>query len=150
MVDHYCLKEHMPRFQYGGEILQKLIGLFNGLGWKDLITLFELLCNGQGHVLLGQVAQSLIQPVLEHFSGLGIHAVSGQPVPVPYHLHILSKHYSMLSKHTLFQFKAISPCINSTCPSKKISFQLFCKPLLGTGGCYKISLQSSLIQTESA
>jgi len=44
-------------------------------------------CRGQGHVPLDQVAQSSIQPGLEHFQGGGIHNFSGQPVPVPHHPH---------------------------------------------------------------
>ena len=40
--------------------------------------------HGQGHLLLDQVAQSPIQPGLEHFQGGGTHNFSRQPVPVPH------------------------------------------------------------------
>ncbi|KAK4818440.1 hypothetical protein QYF61_013127 [Mycteria americana] len=43
-----------------------------------------------GHLPLDQVAQSPIQPGLEHFQGWGIHSFSGQPVPVPHHPHMSS------------------------------------------------------------
>jgi len=43
--------------------------------------------HGQGHLPLGQVAQSPVQPGLGHFQGGGIHSFSGQPVPVPHHPH---------------------------------------------------------------
>jgi len=39
------------------------------------------------HLPLDQVAQSPIQPGLEHLQGGGIHSFSGQPVPVPHHRH---------------------------------------------------------------
>ena len=35
-------------------------------------------------MVLDQVAQSLIQPDLEHLQGRGIHSLSGQPVPAPH------------------------------------------------------------------
>jgi len=44
-------------------------------------------CHGQGHLPLDQVAQSPIQPGLEHCQGEGSHNFSGQPVPVPHHPH---------------------------------------------------------------
>ena len=56
------------------------------------ITEFQLPCPGQGHLPLDQVAQSPIQPGLEHLQGWGIHNFSGQPVPH----HPLSK--GLLSK----------------------------------------------------
>jgi len=40
--------------------------------------------HGKGLLPLDQVAQSHIQPSLEHFQGGGIHTFSGQPVPVPH------------------------------------------------------------------
>ena len=43
-------------------------------------------CNEQGHLQLDQVAQNHIQPGLDCLQGWGIHHVSGQPVPVFYHL----------------------------------------------------------------
>jgi len=41
--------------------------------------------HGLGHLPLDQVAQSPVQPGLEHCQGGGIHSFSGQPVPVPHH-----------------------------------------------------------------
>ncbi|KAK4814330.1 hypothetical protein QYF61_014844 [Mycteria americana] len=43
----------------------------------------------QGHLQLDQVAQSPIQPDLECFQGWGLRYLSGQPVPVPHHPHLL-------------------------------------------------------------
>ena len=40
-----------------------------------------------GHLPLDQVAQSPIQPGLEHSQGRGSHSFSGQHVPVPHHTH---------------------------------------------------------------
>ena len=45
-----------------------------------------LLCE-RGHLPLDQVAQSPIQPGLEHFQGAGIHNFSRQLVPVPHNTH---------------------------------------------------------------
>ena len=44
-------------------------------------------CHGQGHLPLDHVAQSPIQPGLEHCQGGDIHIFSGQPLPVPHHPH---------------------------------------------------------------
>ena len=44
-------------------------------------------CHGQGHLSPDLVAQSPIQPGLEHCQGGGSHSFSGQPVPVPHHPH---------------------------------------------------------------
>jgi len=41
----------------------------------------------QGHLPLDHVAQSSIQPGLEHCQGRGSHSFSGQPVPVFNHTH---------------------------------------------------------------
>jgi len=43
------------------------------------IIWFQPLCHEQGHLPLDQVAQSSIQPGLEHCQGGGIHSFSGQP-----------------------------------------------------------------------
>ena len=47
-------------------------------------------CSEQGHLQLAQVAQSPVQPGLEHFLGWDLHYLSGQPVPVLRHPHILA------------------------------------------------------------
>ena len=44
-------------------------------------------CHGQGHLPPDQVAQSPVQPGLEHFQGAGSHSFSGQPGPGPHHPH---------------------------------------------------------------
>jgi len=45
-------------------------------------------CHEQGHLLLDQVAQSPVQPGLEHCQGWGIDHLSGQPVPGFHHHHL--------------------------------------------------------------
>jgi len=44
-------------------------------------------CHEKGYLPLDQVAQSSIQPGLEHFQGGGIHNFSGQPVAMFHHPH---------------------------------------------------------------
>jgi len=46
------------------------------------VIYFQLPCHEQGHLPLDQVAQSSIQPGLEHCQGGDSHSFSGQPVPV--------------------------------------------------------------------
>jgi len=46
------------------------------------IIWFQVPCHEQGHLPLDQLAQSSIQPGLEHFHGGGRHTFSGKPVPV--------------------------------------------------------------------
>jgi len=48
---------------------------------------FQPPCHGQGQLPLDQVAQSSIQPGLEHCQGWGSHNFSGQLVPVFHHPH---------------------------------------------------------------
>jgi len=78
----------------------------------------------QGHLPLDQVAQSLIQPGLEHFQGGGIHNFSGLPVPVSHHPHSEEFLSNFQSKPILFQFKTIAPCSVTTDLGKK-SFSIF-------------------------
>ena len=60
------------------------------IGWSGLegtlkIVSFQPTCYGQGHLPPDQVAQSPIQPGLEHRQGGGSHSFSGQPAaPVPH------------------------------------------------------------------
>lgn len=49
------------------------------------IIQFQPPCNGQGHLPLDQVAQSLILPGFVHFQEWGINNFSGQIVPVSHH-----------------------------------------------------------------
>jgi len=58
-----------------------------GLEGSLQIIEFHPLCHGQGHLPPDQVAQSPVQPGLEHCQGEGSHSFSGQPVPVPHHRH---------------------------------------------------------------
>ena len=55
----------------------------------------------QGHLSLDQVAQSLVQPGLEHFQGWGLHYLPRQSVPVFQHPHSKNFLPSIQSKSTL-------------------------------------------------
>ncbi|KAK4813629.1 hypothetical protein QYF61_014389, partial [Mycteria americana] len=57
----------------------------------------------QGHLQLDQVAQSPVQPDLEGFQGWGIYHLSGQPVPVPHHPHLLAGCYKVSLEPSLLQ-----------------------------------------------
>ncbi|KAK4830334.1 LOW QUALITY PROTEIN: hypothetical protein QYF61_010098 [Mycteria americana] len=57
----------------------------------------------QGHLQLGQVAQSPIQPDLECFQGWGLHYLSGQPIPVPHHSQLLEGCYKVSPEASLLQ-----------------------------------------------
>jgi len=69
------------------QIQADIIESTNSLGWKGPYrpSSSKAPCHGQGHLPLDQVAQSPIQPGLEHSQEGGIHIFSGQPVPVPHH-----------------------------------------------------------------
>jgi len=77
------------RFGEGQQIhLRVFIESQNGKGWKGPKDhLVPSPCREQGHLPLDQVAQSSIQPGLEHCQGGGSHSFSGQPVPVFHHPH---------------------------------------------------------------
>ena len=111
------------------------------------IILFQS-CHGQGHIPLDQVAQSPIQPGLEHFQGGGSHSFSGQPVPVPHHPHGEEFLPYIESKSSLFQFKAITPCSITTLPNKKSlsSFLVGRLPILV--GCNKVIPEPAHLQAE--
>ena len=84
------------------------------LAWFGLegtlkIIWFQPPCHEQGNLPPDQVAQSSIQPGLEHCQGGGSHSFSGQPVPVPHHPHSKEFLLYISSKSTVFQFKAITP-----------------------------------------
>ena len=64
---------------YKYTLLHRIIEWF-GLEGTLKITYFQPLCHGQGHLPLDQVAQSPVQPGLEHFQGGGSHNFSGQPL----------------------------------------------------------------------
>jgi len=67
------------------------IRIIEWLGLEGSLTIlcrqFQAPCHGQGHLALDQVAQSPIQPGLEHFQGGGIHNFSGQRAPGLHHPH---------------------------------------------------------------
>jgi len=65
-------------------IPHRIIEQFGLEGTLQIIK-FQPPCHGQGHLPLDQVAQSPIQPGLEHCQGGDSHSFSGQPVPVPHH-----------------------------------------------------------------
>jgi len=65
---------------------QRIIEWF-GLEGNLKITQFQPPCHGQGQLPLAQVAQSPVQPGLEHFQGGGSHSFSGKPVPGPHQPH---------------------------------------------------------------
>ena len=61
------------------------------------------LCHGQGRLPLDQVAQSPIQPGLEHFHGAGFRSFSGQPVPDCQSVRSLSM-WSITARHFFVYF----------------------------------------------
>uniref|UniRef100_A0A8C3PLQ6 Uncharacterized protein n=1 Tax=Calidris pygmaea TaxID=425635 RepID=A0A8C3PLQ6_9CHAR len=68
------------------QLVHRIIEWFGLEGTLKIIE-FQTPCHGQGHLPLDQVAQSPIQPGLEHLQGWGSHNFSGQPVPVSHHPH---------------------------------------------------------------
>jgi len=96
------------------------IGDCSGLEGTLQIIQLQPPCREQGHLPPDQVAESPVQPGLEHCQGGGSHSFSGQPVPVPHHPHGKEFHPNIESKSDVFQFKAIPPCPVTTCPCKKL------------------------------
>ncbi|KAK4812888.1 LOW QUALITY PROTEIN: hypothetical protein QYF61_024244 [Mycteria americana] len=99
-----------------------------------------------GHLQLDQVAQSPTQPGLEHFQGWGIHSFSGQPVPVPHHL--IVKSFFLISNLNLLSFSLkplpLALSLHALVKSPSPAFL----PLQVLEGCYKVSLEPSLLQAE--
>ncbi|KAK4810853.1 LOW QUALITY PROTEIN: hypothetical protein QYF61_008825 [Mycteria americana] len=60
---------------------------------------------GTGNGGHDQVAQSPVQPDLECFQGWGIYSLSGQPVPVSHHPHLLKGHNKVSLEPSLLQAK---------------------------------------------
>ena len=100
--------------------------------------LVQFLCDKQGHALLDQVAQSLIQPGLESLQGWGINHISGQPVLVPHHPHCKSLFSYIQPKSTLLKFKAVSPCSITRDPAKESVLFFPVAPLQILKGCYQV------------
>ena len=84
------------------------------------------------HLILDQVAQSPIQPDLEHLQGWGIHNLCGQPVPAPHHSHSKELPLDIQPKSPLLQIKTISPCPAITYPFKELTPLLSKRLPLGT------------------
>jgi len=106
-------------------------------------------CSEQGHLQLDQVAQTPVQPDLECFQGCGIYQLSGQIFPVfhhPYHCKKFLPHKQ--SKSALFYFRSIALCHTSTGPTKKFVPIFLIDLLQVLEGCYKVSLEPSLLQAE--
>ena len=59
---------------------------YNGVDWRGL-HLVPTPRPGQGCHSAGEAAQGPIQPGTEHLQRWGTHSFSGQPVPLPHHLH---------------------------------------------------------------
>jgi len=73
-----------------------------GLEGTLKIIWFQIPCHEQGHLPPDQVAQSSIQPGLEHCQGGGSHSFSGQSLPVPHHPHGEEFLPNIQSKYALF------------------------------------------------
>jgi len=95
----------------------------------------------QGHLPLDQVAQSPIQPDLECFQGWSLHYLSGQPVPGFHHPHCKKCLPYIQSKSGLLWFKTITSCPVRTSLAERSALDVL-------KGCYKVSPQPSLLQTE--
>ena len=77
-------RQHSLSSRSSGPSSYRIIDWF-GLEATLKIIQFQSPCHEQGHLPLDQVAQSSIQPGLEHCQEGGSHSFSGQPVPVPHH-----------------------------------------------------------------
>lgn len=64
----------------------------DGIVWvgKDLRKVSPIPCNEQEHLQLDEVTQNPVQPDLKCFKGRGIHHLSGKPVPVFHHPHVIT------------------------------------------------------------
>ena len=77
---------HRPRIPSASWRNHRIVEWF-GLEGTLKIIWFQPPCHEQGHLPPDQVAQSSIQPGLEHCQGGGSHSFSGQPGPGPHHPH---------------------------------------------------------------
>jgi len=102
-------------------------------------------CREQGHLQLDQVAQNPIQPDLGCSQGRGLLYLSGQPVPVFHHPHrknflpISSLNLPSLSLKPLLRVLLLHALVKSPSPTFLYALQVL-------EGCYKVSLQPSLLQ----
>ena len=83
-----------------------------------------------------------------HFQGWDIHSLSEKSVVVPHHPHSKECLPYFWCKSTLFQIESTTPCPVSACPCKKSLSSLLIGPLQILEGYYKVSPQTSLLQTE--
>jgi len=104
-------------------------------------------CHEQGHLPPDQVAQSSIQPGLEHCQGGGSHSFSGQPGPVFHPLMV--KNFFLISNLNLpsFSLKPLPLVLSLHTPVQSPSPSFLWAPS-GTGSCSKVIPQPSLLQAE--
>lgn len=67
-------------------------------------------CHGQGYLQLHQVAQSSIEPGVEHLQGWSTQSFPRKSIPVSQQPQSKKLFPDIWSKPTLFHFEAISPC----------------------------------------
>ena len=106
------------------------------------------LCHGQGHLPLDQVAQSPIQPGLDHCQGWDSHSFSGQPVPGPHHPH----REELVSNLNFPSFSSKPfPLFCYTMPLSNASLHLSCQSLYVLEAALRSPLKEpSLLQAEQA
>ena len=110
--------------------------------------LVKLHFSEQGHLQLDQASQRRIQPDLECLQGWDFYLSPGQPVPVSHNPYCKKLLPYIQSKSPLFQFETTSPCPATRDPAKE-SVPFFLTALFEIlEGCYKVSLEPSLLQAE--
>jgi len=79
----------VPTSWRGHQLIFSASGAIEWFGLEGTLKIiwFQPPCHGHRHLPLDQVAQSPIQPGLEHSQGGSSHRFSGQPVTVPHHPH---------------------------------------------------------------
>ena len=126
--------------------MMTLSDLQNGLGWKHPIR--SPSSNPLLQVGTPPSRPGCSKPGLAPFQGGGIHNLPGQPVPVSHHTHGQEFLPNIQFNTTLFQFKAISSFLVTTCPYKKY-FPIFpAGPLQVLEGGYQVPPWSLLQEEE--
>lgn len=87
----FCSKQRVEEQFCCGIPLVRTVGYYRiaeseRFGLEGFSKIIKFQPHGQGHLTLGLVAQSTIQPGLETFQECGIHNLCGQHVPVLPHL----------------------------------------------------------------
>lgn len=108
----------------------------------------QLSCKEQGHPLLSQVAQSLIQPGPPCLQGQGFYHISGQPVPLPHHPHCKRLFPYIQLKSPLFYFETVSSCSVTTDDAKESVLFFLGTPFYVLRGHYQVILKPSLLQAQ--